>query len=102
TPRTPPTATLFPYTTLFRSHPAREWRQGLAPLHAGLQHGALVRHQRLRDHTPVVDGNRGAGVGGAQHGALEFQRAHAADGQMLRSEEHTSELQSLTNIVCRL
>src|SRR5256885_7183483 len=51
--RRPPRSTLFPYTALFRSH------------------------------TPVVDGNRGAGVGGAQHGALEFQRAHAADGQML-------------------
>src|ERR1019366_10298868 len=56
--RRPPRSTLFPYTTLFRSHPVGKGR---------------------------VDG-----LGSGHH--------HRHD----RSEEHTSELQSLTNLVCRL
>src|SRR5262249_61150150 len=66
----PPTSTLFPYTTLFRSHPARP---------------AVSRRARLA---------RGRTV------ASTFGRARCRAN--LRSEEHTSELQSLTNLVCRL
>src|SRR5687768_17963211 len=72
TTRRPPTSTLFPYTTLFRS-PARDH----ARAHAGLQH----RLHRLRED-PRVRVEQGA-----------------ADG---RSEEHTSELQSRLHLVCRL
>src|SRR5690242_21147473 len=79
--RRPPRSTLFPYTTLFRSeaHPC------------GLQ---------LR----VADGrDRGDGTGGrGQHhlplGARGGRRRPAGG----RSEEHTSELQSHVNLVCRL
>src|SRR5256885_6187491 len=70
--RRPPRSTLFPYTTLFRS-------RGTAPHRAGAR--ANRRAPRLDRH--------GEGGGGAA-------RARA------RSEEHTSELQSPCNLVCRL
>src|SRR5437016_10152889 len=70
--RRPPRSTLFPYTTLFRSR-----RTAVAALTAG----AIARHQH---------------AGGIQ--ALLPEEAYLAG----RSEEHTSELQSLTNLVCRL
>src|SRR5260221_6420107 len=78
--RRPPRSTLFPYTTLFRSVDHH-----LLQLLAEPQHrlGALVH---LGAHFDVV---------GAQH-ALSNLR-HVA-----RSEEHTSELQSHSDLVCRL
>src|SRR5690242_21034466 len=84
--RRPPRSTLFPYTTLFRSRPRlrpalaeRAGRLGARPLVHG-QPGQQLRVQQ-RD----VRGERGAQPVGA-----------------LRSEEHTSELQSHVNLVCRL
>src|SRR2546427_1322973 len=74
--RRPPRSTLFPYTTLFRSHRRRAHAQGVED-----------RHQVVgvaSDRVPVRRG-RGAGRTGAP-----------------RSEEHTSELQSQSNLVCRL
>src|SRR5438477_9083008 len=65
--RRPPRSTLFPYTTLFRSHLAVEW------CFAGFL---------LRPVAKMV--SYGASLGG------------------VRSEEHTSELQSHVNLVCRL
>src|SRR5260221_7761656 len=76
--RRPPRSTLFPYTTLFRSHP--DLAGLLVPvLDAGAGLGDLVRaHGRVADEDqPVV------------------RRDH-------RSEEHTSELQSHSDLVCRL
>src|SRR5438046_8154611 len=64
--RRPPSSTLFPYTTLFRSPPGATAR---APRHA------VRRHRHDRDQSLA---------------------------RSPRSEEHTSELQSLTNLVCRL
>src|SRR5690349_22831511 len=74
--RRPPRSTLFPYTTLFRSP-----RQLLGNLRLGgrLLATALV----LRRGARLVDHLRGAGRG-------------------QRSEEHTSELQSRRDLVCRL
>src|SRR5437016_14618161 len=60
--RRPPRSTLFPYTTLFRSH-------------------------RMKSLASAAAAHNGLGV------------PHTVMG---RSEEHTSELQSLTNLVCRL
>src|SRR5437868_7283341 len=71
----PPSSTLFPYTTLFRSRPV------IAGIH--------------ENHAPDLPGsNPGAGL--ASHIALAVRRG----GQ--RSEEHTSELQSRFDLVCRL
>src|SRR5688572_33429072 len=77
--RAPPGTTPFPYTTLFRSElPLRLGRKPLArPLRVGLRIG--VRH--LTDGLVVLR----LGV-----------------GPVGRSEEHTSELQSQSNLVCRL
>src|SRR5690242_20837558 len=72
----PPSSTLFPYTTLFRSGGSRPCGRGAG---ACTRNGGL-RFRRLRFRS----GRRGGrGPGG-------------------RSEEHTSELQSHVNLVCRL
>src|SRR3712207_8903031 len=78
--RRPPRSTLFPYTTLFRSaaRGARRARGGAA----GAQGARRARGRRLP--RPVLDG------------PARRLRAH------LRSEEHTSELQSRQYLVCRL
>src|SRR5438093_9211299 len=79
----PPRSTLFPYTTLFRSQvlPEPEQPRRIVQGEHGLQ--AVIRDQLQR---PIERLDRG------KRFALE----------PLRSEEHTSELQSLTNLVCRL
>src|SRR5437016_12839961 len=77
--RRPPISTLFPYTTLFRS---------LVPLMADV--GLEVEWRIIRGADDFFN------VTKAIHNALQ------GDSRSLRSEEHTSELQSLTNLVCRL
>src|SRR5260370_32245385 len=71
--RRPPRSTLFPYTTLFRSSPAG----------------------RSRSRVPPEDRDRSESV-------LSRGRMWAYDSKIIRSEEHTSELQSHLNLVCRL
>src|SRR2546430_9023159 len=83
--RRPPRSTLFPYTTLFRSG-----------LHAPLdRHRPFVRCDRVF-----------AELAHAQQRAFGTQLAAAVENNVvlegLRSEEHTSELQSQSNVVCRL
>src|SRR3712207_7149714 len=83
--RRPPRSTLFPYTTLFRSHPRND------------QQRAEPHHQdRLGDggFAPAADA-------GCQHLRHEL-RIHARAAMASRSEEHTSELQSRPYLVCRL
>src|SRR2546422_1655706 len=85
--RRPPRSTLFPYTTLFRSHFAILYsdRKTLA--------GALRRV--LEAGVPVE--------GAADHGVSEAIYLRDPDGNGVeRSEEHTSELQSRLHLVCRL
>src|SRR5690606_41560152 len=77
----PPCAPLFPYTTLFRS-----LFLGLVAGFAGFVQGGEQQVQF-------------AGVSLAQEGVQLFDQA---DARELRSEEHTSELQSRENLVCRL
>src|SRR5438093_9343606 len=86
--RRPPRSTLFPYTTLFRS--------------------------RVREGNPPVEGHGASGDLGDRIDADRKRRARDGRRQqkivlveerarmLPRSEEHTSELQSLTNLVCRL
>src|SRR2546426_7738215 len=86
--RRPPRSTLFPYTTLFRSQ--RE------PVEAG----DLVRGEIAALH----DGGSQPEFVDELHEA-EVDHRHADDaiiGRRERSEEHTSELQSPCNLVCRL
>src|SRR2546430_6093536 len=88
--RRPPRSTLFPYTTLFRSDP---WRRWLGLSRADVQRGVLPG--LLRPHAQA----RGELLVGCRRGpeALEGPRPTRP-----RSEEHTSELQSQSNLVCRL
>src|SRR5687767_15271096 len=72
----PPGSTLFPYTTLFRSWTAASPRAATA---SASRTCGRVRQRRRR----------------------RLQRVKCAPGQR-RSEEHTSELQSLAYLVCRL
>src|SRR3712207_8904481 len=98
--RQPPKSTLFPYPTLFRSPPHDP------PLLVGersvlaqdrVRHGNLanvVQERAVLDHlelATVVPEDAGA-----EHAAV------VGDAQRVRSEEHTSELQSRQYLVCRL
>src|SRR5256885_11820723 len=87
--RRPPRSTLFPYTTLFRSMPfpkdteVGRFSEQYDTLRAKL---GSARVALTPDHPDVVDLTRQVAVAKSQ----------------LRSEEHTSELQSPCNLVCRL
>src|SRR2546426_8678583 len=74
--RRPPRSTLFPYTTLFRSHPDSRHRPG------------AVAVRRVGDARAA--------------GRLSHGRGRPPHAGVARSEEHTSELQSPCNLVCRL
>src|SRR2546430_13445776 len=80
--RRPPRSTLFPYTTLFRS-PYVECR----PPAVCRLYGGLYPRRHLRSRRARLD---------RQH-----PRKHIGHHEV-RSEEHTSELQSQSNLVCRL
>src|SRR2546425_8993316 len=78
--RRPPRSTLFPYTTLFRS----------LGQHAGTGRPARLPAEELDRRAVLVD----VAVHHQRHKLVALERA--------RSEEHTSELQSLAYLVCRL
>src|SRR5256885_10550441 len=83
--RRPPRSTLFPYTTLFRSCSSSRW------------------HDHDRPRQPRVPVVRRAVRAGVAAGAGEpRRRGTLATASGERSEEHTSELQSPCNLVCRL
>src|SRR2546430_12588177 len=90
--RRPPRSTLFPYTTLFRSE-LEAVLESVQPENrlVGVREDARVR---LR----VDDGGQ---IVGDQH-PLVVPSNQLADLIEARSEEHTSELQSQSNLVCRL
>src|SRR3546814_9794513 len=85
-PRSTRTDTLFRYTTLYRSHVI------------GLQHhAALARPIGLQLQDQRLE--TGVGIGGAGHGGAALMAAGGMSGLGApRSEEHTSELQSLMRI----
>src|SRR2546426_2558834 len=81
--RRPPRSTLFPYTTLFRSqviHDASWFGQGTLDINNQLYLSAALRND----------------------GSSTFGRSNLRSWFPKRSEEHTSELQSPCNLVCRL
>src|SRR5205085_3448980 len=91
----PPKSTLFPYTTLFRS---RTYKHALA-----IRADCALQSPRRRERSFA------AGIGQVLHKAFTIPpfgasttsargRVHRTE----RSEEHTSELQSQSNLVCRL
>src|SRR3546814_6924858 len=94
-PRSTRTDTLFPYTTLFRS---RRFR-GFAGTDVALGDGAEMAADRQGEVAPGLDERRLAAAGPQRvaQGAVAFQREFRVDHDG-RSEEHTSELQSLMRI----
>src|SRR2546425_5071287 len=80
--RRPPRSTLFPYTTLFRS--------------------VKVRPQIVMMVNVVARAPRGVGAKMLHATRPEFGARATAANRRPRSEEHTSELQSLAYLVCRL
>src|SRR5690606_40758323 len=86
----PPSSTLFPYTTLFRSPPNKPPIIGMGGGIPGI---------------PGIGGGIGPpipGIGGGAGAPPIPGRGGAAGTPAMRSEEHTSELQSRENLVCRL
>src|SRR5690606_40193385 len=83
TTRRPPTSPLFPYTTLFRSVSQARHQ------HAG-RPARRAHRARARDRVRRTARRRGV------------RRLLSRRGPPVRSEEHTSELQSRENLVCRL
>src|SRR2546427_7780253 len=81
--RRPPRSTLFPYTTLFRSHKSnKDYGKGGAP--AWLKSPKGGSEEECAKNKQCTS-----------HAKLRDEKEH-------RSEEHTSELQSQSNLVCRL
>src|SRR5688572_32556594 len=87
----PPKSTLFPYTTLFRSRKDLAERMASVLAALGTQRAWVVHGEDGLDEITLA-------------GKTHVAEAH--DGQVrtfeIRSEEHTSELQSQSNLVCRL
>src|SRR2546429_4137202 len=83
--RRPPRSTLFPYTTLFRSHVAID----------NLRNEGIFTPPSVRG-TFVMPSN----IGGAHWGGVAVDPVRQI--AVVRSEEHTSELQSRLHLVCRL
>src|SRR3712207_8561346 len=88
--RRPPRSTLFPYTTLFRSVLGHRRLRQLQPRNQ-FPGRTLALAQQAQDTATVRFGDH-------------FEEGHADDDRrtILRSEEHTSELQSRQYLVCRL
>src|SRR5438046_4812776 len=81
----PPTSTLFPYTTLFRSHYA-----SVLDIRHPAPGGAVLRVAHVMPVAWLLPAH------------LTHCHVSVPLFEGRRSEEHTSELQSLTNLVCRL
>src|SRR5437016_10869291 len=82
--RRPPRSTLFPYTTLFRS-----------------AKNATVREKKVDPKQPSAPGPGRTSPAPSVRRSRRFPSSRSPASRT-RSEEHTSELQSLTNLVCRL
>src|SRR2546430_12463550 len=90
--RRPPRSTLFPYTTLFRSAAGAKQPRGVVDssvLYEGARPGDVVRAEADFE----IEGITIISVVPPREQRAETER---------RSEEHTSELQSQSNLVCRL
>src|SRR5688572_32408705 len=86
----PPRSTLFPYTTLFRSA-------------GGFPVGSHAHHAPFETpESPADQQHRLRAFDGGERVRDQEQRALGAGRAFHRSEEHTSELQSQSNLVCRL
>src|SRR5688572_31303045 len=98
--RRPRTATLFPYTTLFRSAFDVQRALGLAGIVVHVKHNVARSVVRAtgRQRPRILNTVSGAAGAGPEDPGDVVRKIRLED----RSEEHTSELQSQSNLVCRL
>src|SRR5205814_10717425 len=94
-PRPPPRSTLFPYTTLFRSRAGRP--SIMTRQHPQAPSGAQPFLQEVTPHSSRSTSSRC--MPGSKEASVCFPFSLNV---IWRSEEHTSELQSLRHLVCRL
>src|SRR2546430_13526276 len=87
--RRPPRSTLFPYTTLFRSHCFWSWQD-------------LPQFSRIDPEMREGTLESGVVTEGREPRQMVHMELTRLFEQRRRSEEHTSELQSQSNLVCRL
>src|SRR3712207_7203101 len=104
--RRPPRSTLFPYTTLFRSRPEPYRRiRRAGKLNAGT-HPFRCQRTRLTDvcrcRKDIYAWQTGRGKEHPEPIPASISRRSLQPERPLRSEEHTSELQSRQYLVCRL
>src|SRR2546429_5931521 len=92
--RRPPRSTLFPYTTLFRSH------TGEGVVVDTMGDGRVVREWESPDVASLYAA--GAGRVAATRSPYYVPQLSTPEPDSARSEEHTSELQSRLHLVCRL
>src|SRR5690349_22900163 len=90
--RRPPRSTLFPYTTLFRSRVGAGAR--------GMEHARVADAARAVGRAAERSGGGPRGGRARVDRSAHLRRLEHGDGD--RSEEHTSELQSRRDLVCRL
>src|SRR2546430_8651802 len=123
--RRPPRSTLFPYTTLFRSHAGAHYNLSFTLSNLGDFDGALRATKRALELDPYYVSQKFALTIDLQYekGTIGIAPEISADvaaetigedfnfdqrlldnifQELTRSEEHTSELQSQSNLVCRL
>src|SRR5690606_41028353 len=96
--RRPPPASLFPYTTLFRSSRADVTIRSGADVNGDVTSAGAVFNQHPED----VSGTITEGATIPENGQVSWPQPLPSDADNPRSEEHTSELQSRENLVCRL
>src|SRR5256886_5864779 len=88
--RRPPRSTLFPYTTLFRSRSRSRWLKAMR----SVSMGPSANHESGHFYFAQTGHSHFAAT--SELGCVDFC------SKLRRSEEHTSELQSQSNLVCRL
>src|SRR5262245_64384765 len=89
--RRPPRSTLFPYTTLFRSSKVGDWERDDGVTRVVTECDSMITSYKVWFVGYLPKEHRSSGRTGPWHGS-----------SIDRSEEHTSELQSLRHLVCRL
>src|SRR5256886_12968990 len=97
--RRPPRSTLFPYPTLFRSRQKTEALIGYCET-VSCRRQVLLGYFGETDHPPCGNCDNCRTPVPSWDGTVAAQKALSAIYR--RSEEHTSELQSQSNLVCRL